>query len=328
MKLKCFASLIVLMLVLLITSCPDNVSNSSSGLYDIMRLTVPCIEKGKAINDITKSLTGRSVLQSDPVYPLFYIFQDYVYPADEGLIDSGNLYKLLYESSGIYSNRKQEAHAITPSQIASPFDFGNVLKTYDHAFNSIGEQGGNYDYTLGYQITGDDVSACYGYTVRESVTGGTKVQRQIYETSFNEIAGNMTLDFCTFDDKPIGTSEDFGRRAFVQGNMLDHSFFIHFVTGNVSSVTSIVGKGISQGTGYYILCSIGTVSSTYYKLPAGATESDFETATGVTDIAQLDDPEGYAAALVAYTQTAAYTTRCGIPTSLSTFTNDGLLVLP
>lgn len=64
---------------------------------------------------------------------------------------------------------------------------------------------------------------------------------------------------------------------------------------------------------------------TYYKLPAGATEGNFEAVVGVTDPSELDDPENYAADLAAYLSSNDFARRAGIPTSLSSFKNDGFL---
>ncbi|HAP42682.1 MAG: hypothetical protein A2087_03200 [Spirochaetes bacterium GWD1_61_31] len=296
---------------------------NKGSLFLMMKTTTPVVAIGAA-RSISGPSGARTLTYGQPMYNLYYIFQDYVYPDDEGVVDTGNLYKLLFESSQIFVNRRIEAAAISPTAIASPFDFGNSVKTFTNAFNSIEEGGGNYDYTLAYAMNGDTVEACYGYTVREAVDGGTKTQRQIFETTFNEVTGDIALDFCTFDDKPIGTADDFGRRAYVEGNMLDHSFFIQFVTGQGSPV---VGMGISLGAGYFILCQADT-TPVYYRLEAGATEGNFEAAVGVTDIGLLTDPDGYAAAIQAYLATTAFDTRKLLPTGLDSFTNDGLLLLP
>jgi len=243
MKAKSLVSLLACTLVFTGCQLYDLLTGKSGFLFDMAKETTPVIVAGTAKSLGTASVS-KALSWSDPTYSMYAIFQDYSFPADEGKIDSGNLYKLLYESSQIYTNRKYDAKTIAAAAIASPFPFGNAAKTYDHAFVSIGEQGGYYDYSLAYKTTGDTTEACYGYTVREDYNGGVKTQRQVYETSFNEVTGSLALDFCTFDDKPGGTSDDFGRRAFVEGSMLDHSFFIHFVAGNGNPSTTVVGKAL------------------------------------------------------------------------------------
>lgn len=334
--LSCF---ILVPLVLALSACQlfGLKSGENSDLFKLSKSTTPWVAGVTGVRSLGAPGTSKAFTQGGPTFRLYQVFRAYSYPADEGIIDTGNIYKLIYEASSILDGDKSRAEPITPTPLQSPFNFGTGPIEYDHLYNQaegmVEENGNTYYKTLAYKEDGTTTHAVFGYTVEEPVTGGIKTQRQIFLTSFDTLGKDLTLDFATFDDKPITDTNDFGRRFYVEGNADTHEFFCHLATGR-TSVTSLVGKGVSDGTGYYVLCLPGSVRADdkYYKLPAGATLEDFESldeaGSALTAFTVIVDPEGYAADINTYLETPAYTIRSGIPTSLEAFTNGGHVVLP
>lgn len=328
--LSCF---IAVLFVLALSGCQlfDTLDAEDSNFFELTENTTPCVASG------ARTLAPRGVPKAfsmgGSTYGLYSVFQEYSYPEDEGIIDTGNIYKLVFEASNLFDSNKSLAGSIPLASIASPFDFGTPAESYDHGYNEmdgIEERGNTYYKTLAYREDGTTTKALLGYTVHEPVEGGTKVQRQIFQTTFDSLSRDISLEYATFDDKPDSTTEDFGRRFYVEGNADTHGFFCHLATG-LTSVSSIVGKGVSEGTGYYILCIPGTGGSDdrYFKLPAGATEADYEALDEEgSALGDLDDPQGYAAYIDNYLSGEAFTTRSTIPTQLADFANDGFVELP
>ncbi len=331
---KAFASCFIVVVILLaLSGCQliDSLFGGNSALFELTENTAPCVATGA--RTLASEGNPRAFIPGGPTYRLFSMFEEYSYPEDEGLIDTGNIYKLVFEASMLMEGNKYSAVSIPLTAIPSPFDFGIATESYDHGYNEEGteERGNIYDKTLAYREDGTTTHALLGYTVHEPVEGGTKVQRQIFQTTFDTATEDIALEFATFDDKPNSDIEDFGRRFYVQGNAGTHEFFCHLASGQGASVSSIVGKGFSGGTGYYILCIAATDRSgdRYYRLPAGAVKSDFEDLDeSGTALGDLDDPEGYAAFIDDYLRTDAYATRSVLPTKLEDFTNNGFVELP
>ncbi len=328
--LSCF---IVISLVLVLSGCQlfDMIFGGNSDLFKLTEETAPCVATGSR----GLGLKGypKAFVPGGPTYGLFSMFEEYSYPEDEGIIDTGNIYKLVFEASSLLEGNTSSAESFALTAIPSPFVFGTGVESYDHGYNEtdgVEERGNTYYKTLAYRKDGTTTYALVGYTVHEPVTDGTKVQRQIFQTTFDTVSEDLVLEFATFDDKPGPTIDDFGRRFYVEGNAGTHEFFCHLASGQ-TSVSSIIGKGVSGGTGYYVLCIPGSGGSgdRYYRLPAGAVRADFEALDEAgSALADLDDPEGFAAFIYDYLQTAQYTERLTIPTQLDDFSNDGFAVLP
>ncbi len=333
MKKSLLSCFLAVTLILVLSGCQlfETPSGGISALFNLTEETAPCVATG------TRGLASqgypKAFVPGGPTYGLFSMFEEYSYPEDEGIIDTGNIYKLVYEASSLLEGNTSSAESFALTAIPSPFDFGTGAESYDHGYNEtdgVEERGNTYYKTLAYREDGTTTYALVGYTVHEPVTGGTKVQRQIFQTTFDTVSEDLVLDFATFDDKPASTTDDFGRRFHVEGNAETHEFFCHLATGQ-TSVSSIVGKGVSGGTGYYVLCIPGSDRSgdRYYRLPAGAVKADFEALDEAgSALADLDDPEGFAAFIDDYLRTALYTTRLTVPTKLEDFSNDGFAVLP
>jgi len=328
--LSCF---IAVLFILALSGCQlsDTLNGDDSNFFELAENTTPCVATGARA--LASPGVPKAFATGGTTYSLFSVFQEYSYPEDEGIIDTGNIYKLVFEASNLFDGNKSLAGSIPLTSIASPFDFGTPAESYDHGYNEmdgIEERGNTYFKTLAYREDATTTRALLGYTVYEPVEDGTKVQRQIFQTTFDSLSKDIVLEYATFDDKPNSTTEDFGRRFYVEGNADSHDFFCHLATG-LTSVSSIVGKGVSDGTGYYILCIPGTggAEDRYFKLSAGATEADYEALDEEgSALGDLDDPEGYAAYIDDYLSSDAFVTRSTIPTQLGDFSNDGFVDLP
>jgi len=336
MKKALIQGLILVLCIFALSGCQffDTVFNGNSTIWELSKNTTPYVATTKSVRAPSSLGAGKSFESGSPTYGLFSIFREYVYPEDEGIIDTGNIYKLLFEASQLYAGKKSSATGITAAKIESPFDFGTDAEIYDHAYNDKEgtiENGKTYYRTSAYREDGKKTYAILGYTVEESIDAGTKIQRQIFLTSFGSSTGDIELEFATYDDKPNSADSDFGRRFYVEGNANDHTFFCQEATEGTVGVWTVVGKGVSKGTGYYILCIPGTngAQNHYYRLPADATEADYRALKEAGSAREdLDDPNGYATSIEAYLKSADFTRRNTVPESLEDFKNDGFVEVP
>jgi hypothetical protein len=205
---------------------------------------------------------------ADPVMrTAFGLLRDYVYPDDEGKIDMSNMYKALWETGRFMENAKSVCSPIpsTADSAISPFAFSDFLgHTYDCG-GSTGESGG-YGESIAYREVGSAryMLATYKSAPDPTTSTGIGAIQAMYDDATKDVA----LIFANTVVYP-GNPTAYALRARIVGNSATHAFELKMMVG--SGYVSLVGKGISQGTGNYFLIRGG---AGYYCLPAGATESD------------------------------------------------------
>ena len=307
--------LIVFSGLICMTACGGSGGSGSSGssssgsssaddtlFYDAIKLVSPSFSSDDSSASFYQSDITTSWESGNPVYEVFYILQEFDPDTDQGVIDTSNLYKTMWESRGFFANTKSGCTAITEQIIAPPFDFGNEDITYNCAFNS--ESATGYDFAGAYKeldensdiIAIDEGSEESGTTavIKHGLFGFVWVDsgdNAHYEYGTMQAVLDTTTDDLSVDIAvwvDYDEENDYCYRNEITGNTSTHAFTIRAIKGNKvsgSTYTSIVGKGISQGEGEYFLLKVegsGLDSSKYYCI--GAEDSETELI--------LMDPEG------------------------------------
>lgn len=219
---------------------------------------------------------------SDPAMMLaFQMLRDYNYPADEGKVDMTNIYKVMWEAGGKLDGAERMVSPIAEATDSSlsPYLFSDFL---GHTYTGGGTQAETLGYggSIAYKKVGMDkyMLASYKWApdATQQITIGT------IQTLFNDTTKDVSLIFAQTVRYPVGSSVGgagggFSTRMRIEGNSGTHSFEIKLsmVTAN-GNMPSLVGKGISQGSGNFFLMRSG---SDYYCIPAGATETTIGTIT-------------------------------------------------
>jgi hypothetical protein len=270
-KLAVFSILVLVTVFFMCKGDDDGGSSSGNFFYSATKEVTPAFDAAGS-----KKMT-RALASGTLIYTVFELLRDYEYPADEGVIDMHNIYKVLYTAGQIYGTAESGCSAITEASLASPFDLG-ITDTYNCAGNS-GAMTDNY--ANGFAIK-DAAPIKYALlTYRWAPDSPSQEEHGILQGHYNEDTGDLFLKM--IHNVHYASTDGFVVRSDIEGNALTHAFTIQSIsagTGLSSSFTSIVGKGISQGSGNYFLFRVmsDTVAAPgkYFCIPADATETELE----------------------------------------------------
>jgi len=261
---------------------------------------------------------------------IFYTFREYVPALDSGKIDGGCIYFTLNSADEYYKMYPLERFS-SPKTIVSTFPFdGITTETYTHG-GKFFESGGNNDYrvSMAYMTEGDWKYGIIG-TGFEGLDGNHVGS---FWFKFNDTSGDLDVRsnyHIIYTDGDMA-GETYGVRSKIIGNLNEHDFFVHLQIGNkVDDCIQIVGKGVSRGTGHYVIYIRNSLDNDgYYLIPASADEAYFQTNIDKTpslEYQDLTDDEtilSYGAVISDYiTGGGLYTTDL----SNDDFAGDGLLV--
>jgi hypothetical protein len=310
----------ILVLAAVFSGCKDDEeSGSSENFFFTATQEVTPVFDASGSKKMIRDLTSGTLL-----YSVFELLRDYEYPADEGVIDMHNIYKVLYTAGQIYATAESGCSEITETAVASPFDLG-ITDTYNCAGNT-GTMTDNYAY--GFAIKDDDPVKYALLTYRWAPDAPSHVEHGILQGNYNEDTGDLSLKMIhnVYYDPTGG----FVVRSDIEGNATTHAFTIQSIsagTGTSSNFVSIVGKGISQGSGNYFLLRVESDTVTpakYFCIPADATETELEamdaSGSGTVDA----NCSAYETDVVAMTFLA--NDSATIPDSIDDFTGDTILL--
>lgn len=163
--------------------------------------------------------------------------------------------------------------------VASPYSFG-MNETYSCAVSS-GQMGEEYPYSVAASEAGANKE------IKKLLTGfvwagsGTEGEFNVIQGNYNESTKDLVLHFAQLVDH--GQS-NFVRRIEILGNVSAHTFTLRSLNGPKQGASgswvSIVGKGISKGSGNYFLLKVksdstGWTDAKYLCLSADATGDTF-----------------------------------------------------
>lgn len=295
---------------------------SETAIYDATLQVAPSFSRASSASVSLRS-TSKEVSSAwesgNPLYDIFYILQEFNPDTDQGVIDTSNLYKTMWESRNFVANAKASCEAITAQAILPPFDFGNDPVEYDCAHNDIGTESGydngvaimeldadgnpieiaegaSADESIGEgegdgedeTAPSDDPAAAPSAVVQRGVMGFIWVDPSHYEygslqAELDASTDDLSLDIAIWVD--YDGESDYCYRNDIDGNAQTHAFTIRSAKGNLSAISmSAVGKGTSQGEGNHFLIKMveGPVADRYFCIGAEDGEDEL----------RAMDPEG------------------------------------
>jgi hypothetical protein len=287
---QCGGALLGLMLAGCGGSKSESHGPSSNVLYAAARNITPAV--AAATTPSIQELPGAPRYAAAPTMPwwsgnmgglIFQTLRDYQYPRDEGKVDSTNIYKVLLEAGNEFERRYPGLTAIPEKAVASPFDFGpfTVADTYDKAKNGVdgstvymaARQTGSEKHMLVAAKSGDATWITQGF--HRSDTKDLELNSMMV---LRYSAGSMAGDV-------------YGIRSYIKGNETTHAFtfrFLQFSTNSTAGMNyyySVIGTGVSQGTGGHFLfygrssldpSPFGGPATGYYCFAAGDGEAQYQ----------------------------------------------------
>lgn len=271
----------------------------------------------------------------NPVYMLYDLLRNFEHPADEGRIDSHNLYKVLFDAGLMYASgaTSPQNRSFAATSVASTFDFGTAPGAYTSggAKQETGSNNVVYSKSWAYRVDGTRTSALLTWIYDISPT---HQERGVTEATFDETTGEIELNMANF--VWYSDTEWFSIRTWVTGNTFTHAFTLKGLNRGRSaygeSHASFAGGGVSRGAGEYFLFDVHVVNNGtdegvfHYKVPADAGEDSLRTlaATGIPGgFDEGNDPRNYRAR-VPVTRFAA----ADGAESMARFANGNMLLLP
>lgn len=288
---------------LIITGCNSGITTignptdiAGMDFYTAGRETIPHFKpETSSASSSPHVRADASLVPGNPLYDIFYLLRDFDPNTDQGVIDTSNLLKTLYETNNFYPHTKSSCSAITEQVIVPPFNFGNVSTTYNCAFNEDASNG--YDFGGAFKeldetgnilaITEErrnTTSAIFKYALFGFVwvdSNNNHFEYGVLQAFLDALNKQLSIDIAVWVDY-VGEN-DYCYRNDIDGNPETHEFMIRSIKGNKtpgSSYTSIVGKGFSQGAGKYFLLKVASSSlSTNRYYCVGADDGEAELAT-------------------------------------------------
>lgn len=267
-------------------SNPPTITNDNAVFYNAVQEVTPTFEVQGSSPSVTRAVVD-TWETGNPLYEVFSILREFNPETDQGVIDTSNLYKTMFEGRNFFANTKTGCLGITLQNITGPFDFGNEPTTYNCAFNEDAENGYDFGGVMKemdvngniIEITATsrtDETAAVKYGLFGFVWPGTHNEYGTLEGVYDSRTSDLSLDIAVWVDY---TDQNNCYRNDIDGNTETHAFQFRSIKGNKvegASFTSIVGNGYSQGEGKYFLLKIVTESITgkYYCIAAGSGESD------------------------------------------------------
>lgn len=244
------------------------------------------------------SLSSKSVnaewAAGNPLYALFNILREFDPETDQGVVDTSNLYKTMWEGRNFLGNTRTACSTITEQVIAPPFDFGNPETTYNCAHNTEADDG----YDIGGAIKDLDadgniivssdegeeeeegeeseIEAAAKYGIFGFVWPGDHNEYGVLQGSFDSATDALLVDIAVWVD--YADQADYCYRNDIDGDTETHLFTFRSIVGTIEpeSINSIVGKGVSQGEGEHFLLKIASTGNEAKYYCIGADDGETE----------------------------------------------------
>ena len=248
------------------TTTTSTTTTTSALFYSNTANTTPVFEVAGAQGASLRAQVA-SWESGSSLYSVYYTLREFVASRDEGVVDRSNLYKLLVDVDTVYSGLSYTLESITEQSITPPFGQLSSV-TCDQAFNdTAGKQAG------ARKDTTEEVDAIITWIWTEEAQP-LKAEYGIATLAYDKLTNDITVEMTySVDYDTSDTTTDYNLRCFVEGNTNDNSFQFKYIIGT----TAIVAKGVSQGTGNYMLFKYaGSGEATnYIVVPSDAGESYF-----------------------------------------------------
>lgn len=264
---------------------------SKAVFYDAVREVTPSFDTlaFPSLSPLTKAKSITTAWESgNPVYELFYLLQEFDPATDQGVVDTSNVYKTMWEAGNFLERTMMECAAISGQIIVPPFDFGNVPETYDCAFNEGSADGYDFGGALrALDANGDaaDIAGDEGALAATAILYGLfgfvwvddHSEYGTFQGTYDVGTKDLSADIAVWVD--YEGANDYCYRSDIDGNSGTHFFTLRAAKGNRapgSSSSSIVGKGYSRGEGKHFLMKMtgDGVAGRYYCIGAEGDEAE------------------------------------------------------
>ncbi|NQU18000.1 MAG: hypothetical protein HQ564_08015 [Candidatus Saganbacteria bacterium] len=220
----------------------------------------------------------------NPLYSVYFTLREFITSRDEGSVDRSNLYKLLKDVDTVYSGISGEVVTITTQEVTAPFAKLGTLEC-NTAINDTANKR-----AAAIKETASTIDAILSW-IWTDAGNANKAEYGIATVDYNKSTEDVTVNMTYSVDYDTSTPEtSYNMRCYVTGNAGLHSFSFKYLINN----TKIVAKGISRGSGNYMLFKYtdGTDPVKYIVVPGDSTENYFITQNGTpsaiyTDAASL-----------------------------------------
>ncbi len=311
---------LVLVVAFVVGSCGSDSPSTPTGnngtnqLFTAVKQAVPAFQPSAKSAD--KTISDQAMMVA------FQLLRNYTYPADEGVVDMSNIYKVLWETGQYLDGAPARCATVAEAtdNALSPFPFGDFL---GHSYaRGVSSESGGYGNSVAYGEAGNERRMLVSYKWAPDAT--QQITIGVIQVAHDSTTGDVAVRFAQSVRYPPGSTmggvdgSGFAIRAQIDGNSTTHAFELKMAIGG----TSIVGRGISRGAGNWFLFRCG---SAYYCIPADATEADLA-ALVPTDLANV--PAGGAAYKDAVSAAVPYDLATDLPAiDLSDF-NGGVAGTP
>ncbi len=291
-------STIALCTTIFTTGCSNDISNTDSLFYDSVREVAPSFSASAGTS--SKTILDYEAQSSEwnsgnALYEIYYLFREFNPDTDQGVIDTSNLYKTMWESKNFLSRTISNCNSISEQTITPPFNFGNPATTYNCAYNKEASDGydfggavkaldSNGNILPASSLGSTDAITRYGLFGFVWVDSDHKEYGSM-QANVNSSTGDMSLDIVVWVN--YEGDNDYCYRNDIDGNTKTHAFTLRAIKGNKTSNSyfiSMVGKGYSQGEGKYFLLKVtdSQLNSKYFCIGAEDGEDELT----------LMDPQG------------------------------------
>lgn len=309
--------LLVTIVIVAFNSCGGG--ETENFFYSSMKNVSPTIVEGSSTASIN-ALDSGTIIGS-----IYEALRDYEYPRDEGVIDMHNIYKVLNTAGQIYEKAELSCASITEKAFTAPYDMGLNSTTYNCAGNSDTM---NDNYANGFAIKEVD-GIKHGLLTYRWAPESTQAGHGILQGSYTATTGDVSVRM--LHHTHYTTQDGFVVRSHIAGNETTHAFTLSLLsasTGTSPNWTSMVGKGISEGTGNYFLFRVKTSSDNtpkYFCFPASATSTVLEQMNS-DNSAGKDTVDTECASYKTAVDAMTFLTTSDVPMSISDFRNSSILL--
>jgi hypothetical protein len=221
------------------------------------------------------------------LYETYYIIRDYVYPRDEGTLDSSNMWKAIYTAGQKLETSVTSCTSMTEKSVASPYNFGGdgLNQNYNCAYSATDTTSDStMKYVYSYATKKTDTRA-YGMLgwVNENLSTG-QVERKVMEVDVDPSGDALVVNHAYLVSYQDSTY--YGVRLRVSGTISTGLFTLKLMKTNSGGFRiTIVGYGYSTGAQYYLFKvttqgAAADVTDAYYC---------FESSTTEVEVGAMDD---------------------------------------
>ncbi len=240
-------------------------SNSNSHLFFTeAQKTVPVFKPSSLTTTVQKKIKDLDWSSGTPLYAVYYSLREYITVRDEGTVDRSNIYKLLYDVDTIYSSMIDSGVTVPVQVIVPPFEELPTI-TADKVFNDLVN-----NKAIALKKSTDLINSIISWIFTESAYPN-KQEYGIATLTYNTDS-SIVVDMVYSVDYDIYTPiSEYNLRCHLEGNPATHAFQFKYIIND----NKLIAKGISRGSGNYMLIKYLDGSTIKYIVVPAEVNEDF-----------------------------------------------------